>query len=275
MAILLAGAFLAQAAGPKAVRAQAESSMLLTGTLAIAADGSVKEHALDQRDKLPSGVAKLVADNVAKWRFRPATVPGGAEAAQVNMSLLIVAKKLDEEHYKVSIRAANFMDARQRPGETVTGRRLAPPQYPKEAAASRINGVVFLLLRVGRKGTVEDAFVEQVNLRVVGSDPQMAKARDMLSRNALQAAKHWTFNPPTASEEAGEDAWVVRVPVDYLLWGASRPAYGEWTTYIPGPRQRPAWADEDDASTSPEAMLAGGVYMVGDGPRLLTPLEQG
>jgi hypothetical protein len=267
--------------GPRAVRKQAEASMRVTGMIHIAADGAVSGHTLDKSDQLPPGVIKLIADNVSKWRFETTEKPDPSAVLRAKMSLLLTAKKLDDDSYTLRIRAAHFDDELELPGERIKAIDMGPPRYPGNAVRSNVKGTAYVVLRVGKQGTVEDAFVEQVNLTVIGSEHEMTKARDMLGRSALNAAKRWTFKVPTAGKEASAEYWTVRAPVSYCIsetrGNACDSKYGEWSAYIPGPRQRAPWITESpDANFSPDTLASNQVYdMSRRGPRLLTPLEQG
>ncbi|WP_255516497.1 energy transducer TonB [Luteimonas suaedae] len=260
----------ALAAGPRAVRKQAEMSMLVTGSVEVARDGSVAGLDLDQREKLPEGVVRLVEGAAPHWRFAPARRNGEPVPATARMSLNLVARRLDDGNYELGIRHAHFAD-RNTAAETIASRDMKPPAYPLDALHAGIKGTVYLLLRIGTQGTVEDVMAEQVNLRVVGNSHQMDRARRLLVRASLVAARAWTFKVPTTGEYADAGSWVVRVPVDYEFEDR-RPGYGEWQAYIPGPRQQPDWAPEDDGA--PDALLAGQVHQAGVGMRLLTPLQQ-
>src|SRR5690606_19342409 len=63
-------------AAPKHVREQTEASMLLTGTIDIAADGSVRGYSIDHEDKVPDYVLANIAGMVPGWRFEPTLVDG-------------------------------------------------------------------------------------------------------------------------------------------------------------------------------------------------------
>ena len=269
---MVAGA--AIAVGPKAVRKQIESSLLVTGSIDIETDGHVSAHRLDHSDKLPKGVVALVGKWAPDWKFEPILVNGQPAKARASMRLRIVAKKLDHDRYSVAIRSASFGDSRL--GETVTGKEMAPPAFPESAARSGVSGTVYLVLRVGRSGLVEEAVTEQVNLRVVADEGAMERWRRTLARAALGTAKRWVFNPPAAGDEANAEFWSVRVPVDFVLGKRDGPAYGTWEAYVPGPRQAAPWVARDElASSGPDTLASGGVYQVGQGLRLLTPLEGG
>ena len=287
--VLLAG--MAHAAGPRAVREQAEMSMLVTGMVLVDADGSVSGWEIDQREKLPDYVANLVERSAPVWKFEPVLVDGKPHAVKARMSLRLVAEKLDDGDFRIAISNGYFgreaMSRKERkaldrdgnsddgqPDDSVRPIAMRPPGYPETALQVGARGTVYLVLRIGREGAVEDVAVEQVNLRVVGNENQMRRMRDMLSKPAAYAARKWTFRVPTAGDSAGQDYWVVRVPVDYEFAGV-KTKYGQWQAYIPGPYQRHPWRDDDDGDRGPDALADGGIYEAGKGLKLLTPLQQG
>ena len=275
----------ALAAGPGAVRKQAEASMLVTGQVRIEPDGSVSGWELDRRDTLPEVVTELIDRAITAWRFEPVLVDGKPAKVEAAMSLRLVANRLDDGGYQVSVRSSYFGDDAKgsegmvkegRADETVHAIQMRPPSYPPQAAKAGIRGTVYLVLRIDREGTVDDVFVEQVNLRNIGSERQMDLMRAVLAKPTAAAARKWTFAIPTAGEQAGNGYWSIRVPVAYMLDGERDAAYGRWETYIPGPRHRVPWDDgEPDPNAGPDALIAGGVYPAGKGIRLLTPLHEG
>ena len=272
---LWAFAFVVLAAAPEAVRKQVERSMLVAGTVDIQPDGSVSGHALDPTPVLPAGVVRLVGEAVSQWRFEPVLVDGKPVNARAKMNLRIVAKAQDDGDYNLSVRSASFGSEGGVPGEFITSARISPPRYPEQAARSGMSGAVYLVLRIGRDGRVEEVVAEQVNLTAIGTETQMTRARDLLSRAALKSAKYWTFHPPTGGEDADAPFWSARVPVDFILPGQSKTSNGQWQAYVPGPQQQAAWIRDDADAGSPDAFVAGGVHQVGKGPRLLTPLDRG
>ena len=283
MALLLGllVAFASQAAGPRAVRKQIESSMLVTGWVLIAPDGSVTKLEIDEQEKLPAGVVKLVEQGGASWRFEPVLIDGVARKAKARMSLRVVAKKLDAERYELSIRSGYFGEEAQTPQEYVARPdaikplAMKPPMYPENAARMGGRGTVYVVLKIARDGTVQESFAEQVNLQVIGSENQMTSMRTIFSRAALSAAKKWTFQPPAAGGSSHETGWVVRVPVEFQFYGYERPTYGQWDSYVPGPTQRAPWDTNAIGEQAPDAMIAGMLYDARNSVRLLTPLQPG
>lgn len=255
--------------------------MLVTGQVMIETDGAVSEVVIDQRDRLPPAAVDLIERAAAGWRFEPILVDGQPRAARTPMSLRLVARRGDDETYLLSIASGHFGEAGV-PGvdigpDWVRSDQLRPPVYPQAALAMGAKGTVYLIVRVGRDGKVADAFAEQVNLKVVGNERAMEEMRELLSRSALRAAQRWTFIPPTEGDSADDDFWFVRVPVEFVFVGEKQPGYGEWSAYVPGPRQTPPWRalDLDGFDISPDALIAGGIYEIGKGRKLLTPLEGG
>jgi hypothetical protein len=142
------------------------------------------------------------------------------------------------------------------------------------AVESRVTGTVYLLLRVGRQGQVEDAATEQVNLGVYASDADMERFRNSLAKAALKATEQWTFNVPTTGKHVADDYWVARVPVNFSLSADRKPdPYGQWQSYVPGPRQLVPWIEKSrlmagDADATP----TGGISQLEQGLHLTTPL---
>lgn len=278
---LLLCVFCAAAGGRAAMRKQMEMSMLVTGSIDIGSDGSVSAHAVDQSAKIPPGVLRLIGHAVPQWRFEPILVDGKAVPARARMGVRVVARQQDDGTYTLGIRSASFGEEGGVEGESVTAARMTPPHYPVAAAASNVSGTVYLVLKIGRAGAVEDVVEEQVNLTVLGTEMQMQQARRLLANAAKGAAREWEFRVPTRGEQADDPFWLARVPVEFALLDGpgnsrrDRAAYGSWQAYIPGPRTEAPWARDASGTQAPDAMVAGGLYPAGSGPRLLTPLTQG
>lgn len=263
----------ALATGP-AAREKIQASMLLTGTIVVAPDGSVQSYAIDHADEVESAVTALVSRSVPSWHFQPVLQEGKPVAAKAKMSLRVVALPIGEGNYKINISGTHF--GQDEPGTRLSSASQEHPIYPPQAIHARVGGVVYLVLRVGRAGQVEDAAAEQVNLEVVGSDAVLARWREIFARSALEAARTWTFHPPTKGSHVHQNHWMARVPVHYSLRQPGRPMadqYGKWQMYVPGPRELVRWIDDPRLlSGSADALPGDGVYQLDtDGLRLLTP----
>lgn len=260
------------ASGPRAVRRQVESSLLVTGSIDIGADGRVAGYTLYNAETLGDDISGMIARAVPMWRFEPPELEPGAARAHARMNLRLVARKLEDGNLSVRFQGVRFLDVPQ-PGESVVSNKLQSPVYPQLAARHGVGGTVYTVVKIGRDGRVEDAIAEQVNLRIVTSEKDMKDWRNMLAKAALQAVKHWTFSPPTKGDEVDRSFWIARVPVDFIAPGHPYEPL-QWQAYVPGPRQQIPWNSADRAGDGADAFAAGGTYPVGGGPRLLGTVAQ-
>jgi Gram-negative bacterial TonB protein C-terminal len=267
---LLAGAALA--GDPGAVRKQVEASMVVTGSIGVTQQGTVRAYTIDHPEKLPPLIIDLIGKSVPRWTFQPVLRDGRPVVAKANMSLRLVARPTGDGKFEIAVRSAYFGDD----SHGIRQDKSTPPRYPKQAIRGRVEGTVYLALRVDREGNVADVAAQQVNLRVVAGDNEMKRWRDVFAKATVDAARAWTFTPAEASDHALYRD--VRVPVSYELSEgpiAKKPVYGQWETYVPGPQEPVPWSDTD-------RMLTGGVdALPGDGVygapslSLLTPLDRG
>lgn len=261
-----------QAGGTRAdVRKQAEASMLLQGTLDIDEKGGVTGYQLKQADALPRAMLDFVDRRIRAWRFEPVQVAGKVVRARAPMQVRLVTKR-DGEGFLLRIAGASFGTVDPDDASASARGKLHPPRYPDAAVRNGVSGTVYLVLRIGRDGSVEDAIAEQVNLRVVGNSREMAIYRELLADSAIGAARRWQFDYPTRGEDAEAPFLSVRVPVDYIFGRQNPEKPGEWVAYVPGPRQRAPWLQPEFDGSAGDALAAWGVYPVGKGPKLLTPL---
>lgn len=261
-----------QAQSVREMTKQVEASMLVTGTVDIDHGGMVTSHALDQREKLPEYVVNLVERAVPAMRFEPILADGQPVLARAKMSLRVVATPADDGNMTIAIRSAHFGEPRNAASAGIRSENMAPPRYPAGVAQVGGKGIVYLLVRIGRDGKVVDVFPEQVNLTALGTGQQMALIRKRLSDAAAAAGRKWTF---LLSEEAlakDREHWVVRIPVDFHFTDERDREYGEWSAYVPGPKQKPSWARPDPPGFSPDAVAGGGIHPEDSKFRLLTPL---
>ena len=274
---LVAAGAVAAGRGTKAVRAQAESSLQLSGTITIGKDGSVLAHTLDPKAPLGQPLTEFVNKSVAAWRFTPIRVDGELVNAKVPMHLRLVAKRAEGDKISVTI-ASSYFGSNEGVAATsgLAAAKLTPPKFPHLAQRMGGQGTVYLIVQVDRSGKVSNVDAEQVNLRVAGSEKEMARMREQFTAAAVRAARDWTFGIPSTGESADDENWLVRVPVEFSLTGPgeSRRTPGSWDAYIPGPRNmNMPWAQEKlKTAGSPDALPGDGVYPLRQGATLITPL---
>ena len=254
-----------------------EASMVVTGTITVHSDGTVKGFSIHRRDAVPPGVVALVERTIKAWQFEPVLADGKAVTAEAGMAVRVVADKVDADHVAIKVSGANFgCDAYQTnellpgacpPDTKIESMKRRPPRYPGEALKYGMGGTVYLVMEIGRDGRVTRAEAQQVNLSNQIQKP--GHFRDVLARSARDAAMRWTYKVPTAGPGAGRDHWVVRVPVNYSVADTSQRIgdgddYGRWHAYVPGPVQDIPWAHAGPsplARGSADAIAGGGTFV--------------
>ena len=282
-ALLLAGA--AFATDNDASR-RIEASMVVTGWLQVATDGSVIRYTLDQQDKLPAPVVEVIQKTVPAWKFRPITVDGKAVVADAKMNLRVVASKQAEDQYSLRVRGATFSDGNG--GEVddkaadsdksvyrdPSYKNRRTPSYPIVALRNQINGSVYLAIEVDRTGHVEQVVATQVNLHAMGREKDMRFLRQAFADASIAAAKDWTFNLTLTGPGAKMDHWTVMVPVNFSMVGSHEPQYGQWDIYVPGPTHPIPWEQDQIADgNNTDAVPGDGVFTPDRRFALLTPLS--
>ncbi len=249
--------------------------MLVTGTIVVAPDGSVSSYMVDHPEKLPSGVLEIIGNTLPRWKFKPVLRDGQAVAAKATMSLRIVARELTGKNFAVSVQSASF--GTEAPGESITYLNHPSPKYPYDAVDSRVSGTVYMLMKVGRQGTVIDVAAEQVNLRVQGPPELMKRWRDDLAKASLATVKKWTFKLPTSGAQVDYPYWYARVPINFTVSPIDHPStevYGHWVGYVPGPREVIPWLDQTHlALGSADAVPDGSIEPLGSGLQLTSGLK--
>jgi len=269
----------ARADGASEVRKEAEASMLLTGSVEVGLDGSLRGYQLDQPEKIESTIRDFVDRNIKNWSFAVGPLPQGvsANATIVNtMSILVVAKPMDADTYTLCLAASYFSPKNPEPGSEVAYKKVTQPAYPKEAVYAKVEGKVYLLVKVAANGAVEDAIAEQVNLGVVAnSEKEMEKWRTVLATAALRSVKHWKFSVPTRDDPSSQPFFLARVPVSFSIRNRKHAAYGEWAPYVPGPRHANQWElAGDNPGFAPDALAANGGVYSNNGLRLKSALQE-
>ena len=284
---LLAVAFIAGAVGTQPKREQAQFSILLKGTVDIRPDGSVDHYSIEGIKELAPSIANMLDKQVSQWKFEPVVVDSKPVVAQTHMSLRLLATPNGDGNYSAGIQSVWFSGGGKSGQPDVDSgnrfgiRQKAALRYPKDAIDSGMAGTVYAALKIGPDGLVMDVIIEQVNLTVLGTEVEMAKARRILGNNTLASLRKWVFDVPTQGDQAGKPYWVGILPVQYGIAGTeARAKYGEWEKYIPGPRTEIPWADPNGGPMQAnrggvDALPAGEFTLDSSGPKLLTPLSQG
>jgi hypothetical protein len=138
-----------------------------------------------------------------------------------------------------------------------------------------VGGAVYVAVRIDRNGRVIEAQAQQVNLRVVAGEKQMRRWREELAKPTLATVRKYTFTIPTSGPHTDDAEFTGVLPVMFMLDGQALPQYGQWRSYVPGPRQHIAWIDDKEDTSGSEAVPAGTFAQAGTALKLLTPLGDG
>ncbi|WP_158756101.1 energy transducer TonB [Dyella sp. S184] len=283
LGVFCSGAVIANG-GVDAVRKQVQASMLVTGSIVVAQDGSVNSYTLDQQDKLPPLVLEVINKTVPHWRFgidvsdfQEYMRASQARLLKAKMNLRVVAVPVDNQNYSVSISEASFGEdasARKSSSDTLSEKDIVQPRYPSRSSQDGVGGTVYVYVRIGRDGKVEDQVARQVNLHVVAPETEMAVFRKDLAKAAVDAVRRWTFNPPTSGKEASWQHWYAMVPVEFCQSArCDEEAYGKWAGYIPGPNVPIPWHDDPEVTPQDsDAMPSGVAFQPDQRLKLLTSL---
>lgn len=269
--VAMAGLLLIGSAWAGGAKPPVEASMLVTGSIEVAPDGSVMHYALNKPDELPPAVRDLLAKAVPTWKFAPVRYDGKPAIGKASMSVRVLAKPATDGNYDISVVATHFGNPDS--DRVIEAKHRRAPMYPPEAIREHVTGTVYLVLRVDAAGKVVDAVAEQVDLGRSGGDIQMKRWRDLLAWSSVGTAKEWVFNPAQGDASPYR---VARVPVTFNLrvnGYSTRVRYGQWNVYVPGPLQLVPWMDNKLLSGGADALPDGDIDLVGHGLHLLTPLH--
>ena len=258
----------AHAADGYFVNQRKEASMLVTGMVTIDPSGSVTGYTLDHPEKLSQPVMDIVKQSVDRWKFQFASPP--ATTASEHMSLRLVARMIDDQHASIRLVGSSFDDAKVPADEDIDYKTRPHYEYPRDALKEGAWGTVYVLVRVGRDGSVLDASPEQVDLGAFAPAADMARYRKYLAEAAIKGARQATFTVPTKGKLAEQPYWLVRFPVNFLPEGQFTGAdYGTWRVYVPGPRTAVPWLEHPElAAGTPDTVPDGALHALGGHPQL-------
>lgn len=267
--LLLSG--VALAAGSNEAYRHVQASMLVSGDIEVAPDGSVMGYDLDHPSEIPMQVRHLLAKVVPAWKFEPVVVHGRPAIAKASMSVRVLATPMDKDTFRLAIAAVHFGERDGKPAIKAVHERR--PIYPSEAMREHVTGTVYLVARLDADGKVVDAAAQQVDLGTLSGSVQMKHWRDQLARASVRAAQSWLFSPATAGAPAYR---IIRLPVTFNIrvnGFSTRVHYGQWDVYVPGPVEWIPWLDKRLITGGVDAVPVGAIDQMGRGLHLLTPLK--
>ncbi len=253
--------------------------MHVAGTLVIEPDGHVGTVTFASTFD-PALRAGLEA-KVREWKFAPIRVGGAARRAETGFEVRLAAQKVGDSFVVrmdgTSFDGANAKNAVIPDGvpAPITAKRMQPPAYPQDLMMSGKTGRVRLVIRVAADGHVEDVVAAQaLAFDFKGREPESVarKTIRVFERNAIIAARRWTFNVPPGHVERGPEAMTVATDVEYVIKYDTSVA-GQWVPVQRAPRRTIDWLPRDradDAATGGGS--AGSITGLESPYRLVTPV---
>lgn len=197
----------------------AQLSMLVAGKISVSPEGKVIDFSLEETDKLPPPVVKLLSQEIPKWLFEPPTRDGKAVALTTSMTLRVVSRSIANKKHSLELGSATFGDSGS--NEVLRSRHQTMPKYPDAAIRAHVSGTVYLVVNINKEGHVQNIAAQQVNLLVKRPPDAAKRYRHMLAQATIDTARKWRFGMPTTGKLAGRDHWIIRIPIKYAL-----PPYG-------------------------------------------------
>ena len=231
-----------------------------------------------------NGARAAACPRGAQAPFEPVVIDGKPSEARTNMTIRVVASPASDGNYSLVIQGANFSGSKVSTAEKLRIKtRTGIGPLIRVMMSTGATGEVYVALKIGPDGKVQDGVIEQVNLTVLGTDKQMEDARVALGDSSLALVRKWTFSVPTQGESAGKPYWSGVLPIFFDGLDSSGPSqqYGRWRAYVPGPCAAVPWRDSEEGGSNMEhrceidALPEGEFTLDSSGPKLLTPLMQG
>lgn len=253
--------------------------MHVTGTLVIEPDGRVSDVRFSSNFD-PAVRAGLEA-KMRDWKFAPIRVGGVARRAETGFEVRLAGEKVGDG-YVVRMDGTNF-DGNAKNAVVpdgvpapITARQMAPPSYPEELMMFGKTGRVRLVIRVAADGHVEDVVAAQsLAFDFQGREPDSSarKSIRVFERNAILAARRWTFNVPPGTAERGAEAMTVATDVEYVIKYDTSVA-GQWVPVQRAPSRTIGWLPRDRAESAVSGGGSAGTIAGLESPyRLVTPVN--
>ncbi len=254
--------------------------MHVTGTIVIEPDGRVGNVTFNS--KFDPAMRSSLEAKMRGWKFAPIRVGGEARRAETGFEVRLAGEKVGDS-YVVRLDGTNFDGGSAKNAVVpdglpvpITAKRMEPPAYPQDLMLSGKTGRVRLVIRVGADGHVEDVVAAQslaFDFKGRESEASARKTIRVFERNAVIAARRWTFNVPPGHAERGAEAMTVATDVEYVIKYDTSVA-GQWVPVQRAPRRSIDWLPKDRAEAAASGGGSAGKVAGLESPyRLLTPVN--
>ena len=223
-------------------------TMRVDGQLSLDAQGHVADYRIDT--PVVDSLAASLRRTVLGWTFHPVLVNGVPAPATTKMRVTLAATET-AGNYRVKIDNVTFPGDLAKPeqGSELAGKiarlKLTPPRYPIGLQRAGVTGIVLLAIQVDEKGKVAQVSSVQTQLYDVrGRGKALQLAVGIMERNAVDAARYWTFTLPADFGNLPQAKRVVMVPVEYSLDDMPGAVSAPWRTVVRTSRREIPWLQD-------------------------------
>jgi hypothetical protein len=222
-------------------------TMRVDGSVTIDLQGHVAGYQIDT--PVPDTLRGTLDHAVAGWRFQPVVLDGKPAVARTKMRITLAARKLDPDHYQVTVDNVVFPGSASSLGIPANSssagmyaKSLLPPRYPAELAQVGASARILIAIRANADGqTVDVAAVQGSLLDTRGTPRLMALAMKEFQRAALIAARHWLVGFSRTIDPTDSDDLTASVLVQFTMPNREIDAPGQWLLESRTPLQDIPW----------------------------------
>lgn len=220
-----------------AAHAAPEHELWVHGEIVVGPQGEVRDYTLDAG--LKPVLAKLVADNVARWRFEPILVDGKPVVAKTRMTLTLAAREQDNGDVELRVDDVAF-------GTVKPPRKWIAPRPPSSAMRDGIGARVVVVAQLDERGNVRKAHALQTSL---SKDlPHPRHFRKAYGEAMVAAVKKWKYEPvETLADRPNGGIVTIPIVMDVSRGISRETRKTRWRSFIPGPVVPPPWMSEQAA----------------------------
>ena len=220
-----------------------EHELWVNGDLVVGPQGEVRDYTLEAG--LKPVLAKLVADNVARWRFEPILVDGRPVIAKTRMTITLAAREQANGDVELRVDDVAFGTMKQ-------PRKWNAPKPPSSAFHAQVDARVVVVAQLDAAGNVRKAHALQTSL---SKDlPHPKHMRKAYGEAMVASVRKWKYEPvETLADRPRGGIVTIPIVID-VSRSRMRGKVGapQWRSFIPGPVDVPAWMSESAAIAAAE-----------------------
>ena len=222
-------------------------TMRVDGSVTIDLQGHVAGYQIDT--PVPDTLRGTLDHAVAGWRFQPVVLDGKPAVARTKMRITLAARKLDPDHYQVTVDNVVFpggpgrlaSGANSQPIE-LTARSVHPPRFPGELARVGASARILIAIRANPDGQIVDVVAIQSSLLdTKGTQRNMAWAIRQFQDATIKAARQWRVGVIGTIDQTNRDNLTATASVQFTMPNREIDVPGQWLLESRTPLQDIPW----------------------------------